>query len=79
MDGRALEEAKILIVDDETAQSDYITDALRLDGYTNIRSLADPRGVLALLLEWQPDLIILDLRMPYVDGFQALNLIASVK
>ena len=79
MDDSTLRQAKILIVDDETSQSDIIIDVLNLDGYTNIRSLADPRSVLAILLEWQPDLIILDLRMPYVDGFQVLNLIASLK
>lgn len=79
MDNSTLRQAKILIVDDETSQSNYVSDALLFDGYINIRSLADPRSVLAILLEWQPDLIILDLRMPYVDGFQVLSLIASVK
>lgn len=79
MDDSTIQQAKILIVDDETSQSDYVSDVLRFDGYANIRSLADPRSVLAILLEWQPDLIILDLRMPYVDGFQVLSLIASIK
>lgn len=79
MDNATIRQSKILIVDDETSQSDYVSDVLRFDGYENIRSLSDPRSVLAILLEWKPDLIILDLRMPFVDGFQVLSLIASIK
>ena len=75
----AIHQAKILIVDDETKHSNLALDVLRVNGYTNIETLTDPRGVVALLLEWQPDLIVLDLNMPYLDGYQVLDLVVSTK
>lgn len=70
--------ARILIIDDDINGSiKLLTDVLRFDGYTNLRSLSDPRGALTLLIEYQPDLVILDLNMPYLDGFQILDLTRS--
>jgi len=79
LDDALLHKARILIVDDEASHSDLLSDVLHINGYANIQSLCDPRGVLALMLEWQPDLIVLDLNMPYLDGFQVLELISSVQ
>jgi putative two-component system response regulator len=71
--------ARVLIVDDEASHRNLIADVLHVSGYTQVRSIGDPRGVLALLLEFEPDLVILDLRMPYLDGFQVLQLIRSMR
>ena len=65
--------AKILIVDDEGANVRLLERLLRQAGYPNLRSTTDPREVVAIYSEYQPDLILLDLRMPHRDGFTVLE------
>jgi len=73
MVSEALGIAKILIVDDERAMVNILELLLEHVGYTNLRSTTDPREVLECCAEFQPDLILLDLRMPYLDGVQVLK------
>jgi putative two-component system response regulator len=73
-----LHNAKILIVDDDPYNTQLIEKILELNGYRNYKSVNDPRGVLALFIEYQPDLLILDLMMPHLDGFQVMNLISAI-
>ncbi len=72
-----LQYARILIIDDDVTIIKLLRDVLSVAGYSNIRSLSDPRGALTLLIEYQPELIISDLNMPYLDGFQILDLTRS--
>lgn len=65
--------AQILIVDDEEANIHLLGRTLQQAGYVNIRSTTDPRQVLRLFGELEPDLIILDLRMPNLDGFAVIT------
>ncbi len=67
--------SRLLLVDDEVEQTRFLELALRLEGYQHIQSLNDSRGVVSALIEFQPDLIVLDLVMPHLDGFQLLELI----
>lgn len=64
---------KILIVDDEPANTMLLDRLFALMGTASCRSTNDSREALPLLLEWQPDLVLLDLSMPYLDGFQVLE------
>lgn len=68
-------DAKILIVDDDGSNVALLKDTLSFNGYTQVIGTTDPRGVLTLLVEYEPDLVILDLNMPYIDGFELLNMI----
>jgi len=68
-----LKNANILIVDDRQANIDVLTGLLELKGYTNIEQTTDSRLVINLFKESKPDLILLDLMMPYVNGFQILK------
>lgn len=65
-------EAQILIVDDEPANVRLVEKILELEGYSNITSTQDPRRALELCEENDFDLILLDLNMPHVDGFEVL-------
>src|SRR4029453_19521691 len=64
---------RILIVDDEPANVALLEDMLSEQGYSNLRSTTDSRQVLELCNEFDPDLILLDLFMPHVDGFAVLD------
>jgi len=65
--------AKILIVDDEAANTDLLKRVLSQVGYRNVKSTMDSRTVVALYTDWQPDLILLDLHMPHLDGFALME------
>jgi signal transduction histidine kinase len=66
-------DAYILVVDDEEANVDLLEQMLARAGYTNVLGITDPRRVLPLLRERQPDLILLDLLMPHLDGYAVLE------
>ena len=67
--------SKILIVDDDENILRLCDTALRVEGYKNILITPDPRGVLAHFVEEDPDIMILDVTMPHLDGFQLLGLL----
>src|SRR5439155_25825252 len=72
MDDETRKGARILIVDDESANVRLLERVLEREGYTNLKSTSDARQALPLYTEFRPDLVLLDLAMPYLDGFQVL-------
>lgn len=64
-----LKKANILIVDDQQDNIDVLHDFLEIQGYDNIASTTDPRDVLALVTQFNPDIILLDLSMPFYERF----------
>jgi PAS domain S-box-containing protein len=65
--------ASILIVDDQEANVLLLEKMLRNAGYERITSTMDPRTVCPLHLAHRYDLILLDLQMPEMDGFQVME------
>lgn len=72
-DEAALQLAKILIVDDEEANVRLLERTLQRWGYTNLITTNDSREALPLFEHHRPDLILLDLMMPHVDGFTVME------
>ena len=64
---------KILVIDDEPANVALLEAILGDTGYTRVQSLTDSRAALETCDTFAPDLILLDLMMPYVDGFAILD------
>src|SRR3990172_10793850 len=62
--------ARILIVDDDPADVRLLEMILRRAGYTNLRGTTDARIASGLFAEFEPDLMLLDLHMPFADGFE---------
>lgn len=62
----------VLVVDDEEAVCDIIVDALHLAGYRTLRA-ADGASALTITREQQPDLVILDVNMPRMTGFEVIE------
>jgi len=65
--------AKILIVDDQSVNVQLLEYLLTNTGYSNVRSTTDPTTVPGLHAEHRFDLIILDLHMPGMNGFQVMD------
>lgn len=63
---------RILIVDDEPANLKLLNKMLRAEGYTNLVSIGDPRLVLEAYCAEPTDLILLDINMPHLDGYEVM-------
>jgi len=64
--------ALVMMVDDEPSSLEVTQVHLEEAGFTDFVSTSEPRDVIALLAERQPDILLLDLMMPGMDGFQIL-------
>jgi len=64
---------KILVIDDEPANVALLEGILGNSGYTRLTTLTDSRLALETYDRIQPDLILLDLMMPHVDGLTILE------
>jgi diguanylate cyclase (GGDEF)-like protein len=71
--------AGILIVDDQEANVQLLEQMLRGAGYARITSTRDPHAVCALHRANHYDLILLDLRMPGMDGFQVMESLKEIE
>ena len=65
--------ARILVVDDQEANVRLLEGMLRVAGYTSVDSTMDPRKVCELHRKNRYNLILLDLQMPGMDGFQVME------
>jgi len=68
----AARDARILIVDDVPANVEVMTETLARDGYTAVRSSTDPVTALAMMEAAPFDLVLLDMRMPGLDGHEVI-------
>jgi putative two-component system response regulator len=66
-------ESPILVVDDEPANCLVLDMLLRQGGYKNVYTCRDPREFDTLMARHSPDLVLLDLHMPFRDGFEILQ------
>lgn len=61
--------SRILVVDDEPANLKLFGLMLRADGYSDVVLIQDPRDVVDQYRTARPDLILLDINMPHLDGY----------
>src|ERR1035438_5168984 len=71
--------ARILIVDDLEANVRLLEGMLRIAGYTSIESTTDPTQVCELHRQRRYSLILLDLQMPGMDGFQVMECLKEIE
>ena len=65
--------ACILIVDDEPRNVRILKRVLAVAGYRRVIAITDPREALARFAEIEPDLLLLDLHMPKIDGLAVMG------
>ncbi|TSE25876.1 Cyclic di-GMP phosphodiesterase response regulator RpfG [Tepidimonas sediminis] len=67
-----MQHARLMLVDDEPANLRLLQRMLASHGYTNVEAIQDPREVLPRYRAQRPDLILLDLNMPHLSGFEVM-------
>ena len=73
----AFAKMKILAIDDEPANVALLEAMLLEGGYTRVKTVTDSRLAFDACLSFEPDLVLLDLMMPHVDGFTILESIRA--
>jgi len=71
--------ASVLIVDDQQSNILLLEEILREAGYTHVSSTMDPHAVAALHRKNRYDLILLDLQMPGLNGFQVMENLKAIE
>jgi len=66
-------EPRILFIDDEQTNVRLVQRLLARQGYENVTATTDPRMAVPLVESVKPDLVLLDLHMPGMDGFAVLE------
>jgi response regulator RpfG family c-di-GMP phosphodiesterase len=70
---RSFKNARLLIVDDEDANIEILQRILTRAGFSRVVSSNDSRQAAALYVEHRPDMILLDLHMPHMDGLEVMD------
>ena len=70
--------ARVLVVDDERALAGAVGGSLRTDGW-EVRIEHRGRGALIAVREFQPDVVVLDIMMPDIDGLETLDRIRAIR
>ncbi len=65
-------EGKVLVVDDEQGIVDFLRLGLQYEGY-EVESAGDGRAALIAISEFKPDLVILDIAMPRMNGYEVCD------
>ncbi|MDQ1509301.1 MAG: hypothetical protein QOG50_1145 [Actinomycetota bacterium] len=65
--------ARVLIVDDREANVLLLETILRAEGVVNVECLRDPFAAVGRCIEFRPDVLLLDLHMPGMDGFAVMR------
>jgi len=78
LDPKDFLKSKILIVDDEPSNVLLLEQMMIQEGYDRLHSTSDSTQSLGLFTEVQPDLVLLDLNMPRMDGFEVMEQLKKV-
>ena len=69
----AAADGRILVIDDEPANTILLDRLLKQFGFRSVTCLNDSRDALGVFLDVEPDVVLLDLHMPHLDGYAVLT------
>jgi putative two-component system response regulator len=69
------DEARILIVDDNPSNVLLLRRILERAGFAHIKTITDAREVLPAFAAFAPDILLLDLHMPHIQGFEVMSML----
>jgi EAL domain-containing protein (putative c-di-GMP-specific phosphodiesterase class I) len=72
-------ESRVLIVDDVEANVALLTAILRRAGFDEVHGLSDSRSVVDRCTELDPDIVLLDLHMPHLDGLAVIEALQPLR
>ena len=73
-----IKQLEILAVDDEASNLLLLRRILERDGYTNLKTTNDPTQVPRMVAAFSPRLVMLDLHMPQIDGFELMQRLTTL-
>lgn len=73
-----MNQIRILIVDDESHMRRFLTMTLEVNGYL-VAAAEDGQTALAMVTTWRPDLMLLDLSMPGVEGVEGMDVLRQLR
>lgn len=73
VDDPSLLHKRLLVVDDNPVNVELLLDLLDEQGYERVTGLSDPRQVVDHCRQQMPNLVLLDIRMPHMDGYAVLD------
>lgn len=71
--------ARILVVDDDLSSLNVLMRTLQRAGFFNLHGVCDGGGILRAVIDFQPDVVLLDLHIPGLDGITVLSDIAALQ
>ena len=77
MENNLLATARILIIDDQASNVALLEGILEEGDFLSYRGVTDSREAIPAFVDYQPDLILLDLQMPFLDGFAVMKQIRA--
>ncbi|OFI05050.1 transcriptional regulatory protein YycF [Clostridium acetireducens DSM 10703] len=76
--GFSIEEKKILLIDDEEAILDLLETVLKKEGFKNVFKASTGKQGIYMFKEEKPDLIVLDIMLPDIDGYEVCKNIRAI-
>src|SRR5688572_12676052 len=71
--------ARIVVVDDDLSNVNVLIRTLQRAGFNNVHGVWETENVMESILAFQPDVVLLDLHMPGVDGLEVLMDLKAVQ
>ncbi len=75
---KGLLDSRILIIDDDVTIGMTLEEVLKDNDYSMVRYISDSRQAESVYRQFHPDLVMLDIKMPHMDGFEVMQVLRTI-